>query len=101
MNKSIFALVAIAFIGGMMLGSPTVSAGTFDFVAGNSADDEERPHGFERWFIKGDIVNECAWDIINKEECQRGILFDNQENINQKLNWLLQEHGYDFSNIDE
>lgn len=92
MKKILFA-IPLAFIIGTMVASPLASG----FFGGNSVNDQDRPSGFARYFKAGDIMNECAWDLIAPEACRMGILFDNQENMNQKVNWLLEQHGYVFS----
>ena len=98
MNKVTFVLIVIAFISGILIATPQVQGIGHDAIfGGNVLDDEDRPSGFSRYFISGDIMNECIWEIIGKDACIYGILFDNQENINQKLNWLLEQHGFDFT----
>ena len=92
MKKILFA-IPLAFIIGTMVSSPHVSAGIF---SGNSVDDQDRPSGFARYFTAGDIMNECLWEIVAPEACRMGILFDNQKNMNQKVNWLMEQHGYVF-----
>lgn len=95
MYKTIL-FVILAFVAGMIISGTHASAGTFDFIAGNSVDKQDRPSGFARYFNAGDIMNECVWDLIAPDECRIGVLFDNQENMNQKINWLLEQHGYKF-----
>ena len=91
----VILLVAVAFVGGIMVASPNANA-QWDFFSGTSADNEDRPHSFARYFQEGDIFNECLWDVLLKETCERGIIYDNQVNMNNKLNYLLEKSGYDF-----
>lgn len=105
MNKSTVLTVTLAFAIGVTLGSLQMSEAFWNdetsqtdepFTKGNAVNNEERPHGLMRYFSDGDPMNECLWDVVAVETCQRGILFDNQENMNKKLNWLLEKNGYDF-----
>ena len=98
-------VITLALVIGISVGSAQASyAGWFDpveeetgFIKGSATDEEDRTWGVMRYFDSGDPMNECLWDVIAVEACQRGILFDNQENMNKKLNWLLEKHGYDFT----
>ncbi len=47
-----------------------------EFIKGSSTDQNDRPSGVMRYFTSGDPMNECLWDIVASEACQRGILFD-------------------------
>ncbi len=107
MNKTYTMLVVtLALVIGVSVGSASTSyAGWFGpdkveeetpFIKGSATDEADRIHGVMRYFDSGDPMNECLWDIVASEACQRGILFDNQENMNKKLNWLLERQGYDF-----
>ena len=107
MNKTSSILaITLALVIGLTVGSlQASSAWVHDnepepindgFIKGSATDKEDRPWGVARYFTSGDPMNECLWDIVASEACQRGILFDNQENMNKKLNWLLEKHGYDF-----
>ena len=75
----------------MALSNPAVA-----FVFENAADDENRTHGLLNYFEEGTLQNECIFDVVFRESCERGILFENQKSMNEKLNWLLIEHGYNF-----
>lgn len=96
MNK-IIIIIAIAFVAGLIANSSIAHATISEFFAGNSVDEPDRPSGFARYFTSGDIMNECLWDVIASDACRMGILFDNQENMNQKINWLMEQHGYKFT----
>jgi|FLOH01.1.fsa_nt_gi hypothetical protein len=99
-------ILTVAFVIGISVGGLQTSyAGWFGpdtttedegFIKGSSTDQNDRPSGVMRYFTSGDPMNECLWDIVASEACQRGILFDNQQNMNKKLNWLLEKQGYDF-----
>lgn len=93
----IIIIIALAFTAGLIANSPIASGTIQDIIAGNSVDKQDRPSGLARYFTSGDIMNECLWEIITVDACRMGILFDNQENMNQKLNWLMEQHGYKFS----
>lgn len=107
MNKTSSILaITLALVIGLTVGSLQTSDAFFHdknkkttnegFIEGSASDQADRPWGVTRYFTSGDPMNECLWDIVASEACQRGILFDNQENMNKKLNWLLEKHGYNF-----